>query len=158
QTLLTPGPRPGEAIGQAGNAETSGTMYPGGELLILLPYVLMVLVSWALFYDADRAIQVTAQAERPWSRWAYVGFRARQSLAFVAAPLVLMMTMRALQFAYPDQEWDWMVQSLGLAMLPLMVIAFPLILRAIWGLKPLPDSTLRRRLMAAAERLKFRCS
>jgi Zn-dependent protease with chaperone function len=158
QSLLTPGSHRGEAIGKAGNAEPSGTMYPGSELLILLPYVLMVLVSWALFYDADRAVQASTQSERPWSRWAYVGFRARQSLAFVAAPLVLMITMRALQFAYPDQEWDWMVQGLGLAMLPIMVIAFPLILRAIWGLKPLPDSTLRRRLMAAADRLKFRCS
>jgi STE24 endopeptidase len=152
QTLLTPST--GQA--DAGVGEPPGAMYPGGELLILLPYVLMVLASWTLFYDADRAIQATA--DRRWSRWAYVGFRARQSLAFVAAPLILMMIMRALQFAYPAQEWDWMVQAIGLVMLPLMVIAFPFILRVVWGLKPLPDGTLRRRLLAAAERLKFRCS
>jgi STE24 endopeptidase len=158
QTLLTPGPSPADRIGQARTLESSVSMYPGSELVILLPYVLMVLASWTLFYDADRAIQGTGRADRLWSRWAYVGFRARQSLAFVAAPLVLMMTMRALQFAYPDQEWDWLVQAIGLAMLPLMVIVFPFILRAVWGLKPLPDGTLRRQLVVAAERLKFRCS
>jgi STE24 endopeptidase len=155
QTLLTPAVK---APGHSFNADSAATMYPGSELLILLPYVLMVLFSWALFYDADRAIQAAVGADRPWSRWTYVGFRARQSLAFVAAPLVLMMTMRAIQFAYPDQEWDWIVQAIGLAMLPLMVIAFPFILRAVWGLKPLPDGALRRRLVAAADRLKFRCS
>jgi len=158
QTLLTPGLDPAEAARQVGNAESSGGMYPGSELLILLPYVIMVLASWALFYDADRAIQANIGADRSWSRWAYVGFRARQSLAFVAAPLLLMMSMRALQFAYPDQELDWIVQAIGLAMIPLMVVAFPFILRAVWGLRPLPDGTLRRRLVAAAERLKFRCS
>jgi STE24 endopeptidase len=152
QTLLTPS----RAVARIG--EPTAAMYPGSELLILLPYVLMVVASWALFYDADRVIQAGVAADRAWSRWAYVGFRARQSLAFVAAPLVLMMSMRALQFAYPDQEWDWIVQAIGLAMLPLMVIAFPFILRAVWGLQPLPDSPLRRRLLAAAARLKFRCS
>jgi STE24 endopeptidase len=158
QTLLKPAASPAEVIGQAVNAGPSGFMYPGSELLILLPYIGMVLLSWAFFYDADRAIQAAVVADRTCSRWAYVAFRARQSLAFVAAPLLLMMSMRALQFAYPDDEWDWFVQAIGLAMLPVMVIAFPFILRAVWGLRPLPDGALRRRLVAAAERLKFRCS
>src|SRR5262249_59649856 len=58
-------------------------MFPRAELLILAPFVVALLLSWACFYDAERALQATSPtADGPspplpfWSRRAYVGFHA----------------------------------------------------------------------------------
>jgi Zn-dependent protease with chaperone function len=52
-----------------------------------------------------------------------------------------------------------MVLTLSGAVLALAVfVTMPWILRLVLGLKPLPDSPVRNRLLATAQRLNFRCS
>jgi Zn-dependent protease with chaperone function len=141
------------------NAAYAGILLPGAELLILAPYLVMVLLSWACFYDADRCLHERSGTRTEyWTRWGYVFFRARQSLGLVVAPLVLMVLLRALQWWLPVDDSDGMAKSIGLALVLPVIVCFPLVLRWIWGLKPLPDGPLRARLLRAAKRLRVRCS
>src|SRR5204863_1078623 len=50
----------------------SGLYLPGAEFLILAPYLVALLGSWALFYDAEQALHLThpdpAVREKFWTR------------------------------------------------------------------------------------------
>jgi Zn-dependent protease with chaperone function len=136
--------------------------YPGSEVLNLAPLVAVLALSWAGFYDADRALHdtsISGAAVRPfWSRSAYVGFHLRQNLGLLLAPLLLMVAEKTLQRAFPEEDENAVVVATAIG-LPLAVfIALPWFLRLAWGLKPLPAGALRDRLLAAASRLRFRFS
>jgi Zn-dependent protease with chaperone function len=137
--------------------------HAGNELLILAPFLVSLVLSWACFYSADRALHQTslAVAQRPfWGRWAYVTFHLRQNLAFIVAPLLLMITVKGLQRWFPDEDAPG-GQLLVIAVMALLAgvfVSFPWILRLVLGLQPLPDGPLRERLLLAARRLRFRFS
>lgn len=134
---------------------------PGAELLLLVPFFAGLLLSWACFYDAERALHDAAVPlfTRPfWSRAKYVAFHTRQNLALIAAPLVLLITMLGIErmFAGVRDHDLFAVGSFGL-----MIVTFacmPWVLRLVLGLSPLPPGALRDRLEAAARRLRFRYS
>src|SRR5437764_234215 len=76
---------------------------PGTELLILAPLPLSLTLSWAVFYDAERAVA----GARPFGgRWGYVGVQVRQSLALICAPVVVLALLNGLfrQFAATRSE------------------------------------------------------
>jgi Zn-dependent protease with chaperone function len=138
-------------------------LVPGGELLILAPFLLVQMGSWGFFYDADRAFhrlsassELIAQPVRFWSRRGYVLFLFRQQLVLVFTPLVLQMAPLAIGRFYPQVlEEPW----LPFAALPVALavfILFPLVLPPLLGLKPLPPGPIRDRLAANARRLHFR--
>jgi Zn-dependent protease with chaperone function len=137
--------------------------FPGNELLTLAPFLVGLVGSWAFFYRADQALHETASvaAGRPfWSRWGYVNFHLRQNLAFIAAPLLLMIAVKALQRWFPDEDEQnsELLLAVVMGMLVAVFVTFPWILRLVLGLRPLPEGPLRDRLLAAARRLHFRFS
>jgi Zn-dependent protease with chaperone function len=136
-------------------------MLPGTELLLLAPFVLGLLLSWAFFYGGDRALQ---QANHPgeslpafWNRGTYVLFHLRHNLGLVMAPLVLMMAQRTLRWWFSDSVNEWLAQLLVYTLVVAAFVCLPLLLRPVLGLRPMPAGALQDRLQAAARRLKFRC-
>ncbi len=96
-----------------------------------------------------------------WSRGAYVAFHLRQNLAFVFAPLLLLISMKGLHRLYPDGKDTLAATLLGIAGFSLtgaVIIFMPWLLRLALGLRPLPPGPLRSRLEATAKRLRFRSS
>jgi Zn-dependent protease with chaperone function len=133
---------------------------PGAEMLLLLPFLVGLFLSWTAFYDAERALHMDT-AEHPfWTRTGYVGFHLRQNLALVLVPIFLLVAMKALQrLAPPSNETAVLAASLASVALAVLVFVFmPWILKLVLGLKPLPDGPVRDRLEATARRLHFRCS
>ncbi len=162
-------------------------MLPGAELLLLSPFLTALVLSWACFYDADRAaylvthkqgfldplaralldqelpVRVSAAVEGPpilGGRWSYVLFKLRNNLVLVFVPLTLLLLQKELFRFFPDliSKWEAVLTVLGFAG-GMAVLAFmPWIVRLVLGLAPLPDGPLRRKLLAAARRMRFRCS
>lgn len=139
-----------------------GRMLPGAELLLFAPLLATLLLSWAVFYDAERALHDTALPPAPgspfWSRWAYVGFHLRQNLALVSVPVGLLIAVNALRWLFRDPEDDQLFQIIMACLLLAAFVCLPLVLRLVLRLKPLPEGPLRRHLLDAGRRLNFRCS
>jgi Zn-dependent protease with chaperone function len=154
--------------GVVSNLEAANRLWallPSTELLILAPFLTALVLSWACFYDVEKAIHDAGAAvdDTPshyWNRWAYLGFHIRQNVALVLAPFLLLVVIKALPRLFPQTDGDYQMVAESLALAAaLFVLAFtPWIMRLILGLKPLPEGPLRDRLLAASERLKFRCS
>jgi Zn-dependent protease with chaperone function len=128
----------------------------GAELLVIAPFLLGLVLSWAAIYPAE---QTLAGWSRPFGgRWGYVSFQARQYLTLIGLPLGLMVTARGLQWALGEwADGTWMLISLfGLVGTTLVLAPWPL--RLILGARPLPPGPIRDRLEAAARRLRFRYS
>jgi STE24 endopeptidase len=135
-------------------------MPPGAELLILAPFLAGLVLSWACFYEIERAVHEAGGPSRFWTRRQYLGYQARGNLALVAIPVALLIGMKALQWAAAELHpagAEVASALCGVAALGCFV-AMPWMLRLMLGLKPLPPGPLRERLLAAARRLHFRCS
>lgn len=135
----------------------------GAELLLVLPFVLALVLSWAVFYRAERAAFAVStgglDGEEPYGgRWSYVGFLARQHLAMISVPLGLFIVEQGLVRQYEEVfgRGPWRVALIGLVVVALVLA--PLALRFILRTQRLADGPLRDRLDAARRRLKFRCS
>jgi STE24 endopeptidase len=109
-----------------------GEMLPGAELLILAPLLAALVLSWVVFYDAERALHDSAELSEAdiertrgltavgfndqaqseptpspepfWSRGTYVGFHVRQNLALICAPLLLFLLMKGLHRIFHGTE------------------------------------------------------
>jgi Zn-dependent protease with chaperone function len=152
---------------------------PAAEVLILAPFLLAELLSWAIFYDADRACAQPAarpadldplglpgrEPEFPepatfGSRASHVLFQARQKLALVFLPVLLLIVHKELHRLFPEEEgkaWD-IASVTGCVALAAVFLTLPWVVRLLLGLRPLPDGPLRARLLASSRRLGFRCS
>jgi STE24 endopeptidase len=128
----------------------------GVELLLIGPFLIGLVLSWAAFYTAERTL---SGSRRPFGgRIGYVVFLSRQYLAVVGIPLVLMMTARGLQWAVG--QWangTWVLVGMA-GMVGTTLVLAPWPLRLILGARSLPAGPIRTRLEAAARRLKFRYS
>jgi STE24 endopeptidase len=137
------------------------TTVPGVELLLLAPLLAGLVLSWAVYYDVERAVHESGPFEAgPFpSRWSYVGVQARHNLLLIIPPLVLMLVQQTTLSVFPELQRDGLLLGLfGAALLAGVFIGIPGLLRLVLGLRPLPDGPLRDRLLAAARRLKFRFS
>jgi Zn-dependent protease with chaperone function len=139
------------------------TLFPGGELLILAPFLVGLILSWAFFYDAERALHEAGSAagEPFWSRGSYLSFHLRSNAVLVFIPILLLIVQKAVGQLVPESQTGWvapLAHGLGLGAALVMFICMPWILRLVLGLKPLPAGPVRDRLLAVAGRVKFRCS
>jgi Zn-dependent protease with chaperone function len=155
----------GWAVYQFRGGETGAL--PGTELLLLAPFLAAQLLAWACFYDAERALYLAARRPsdgpaRPafGSRLSYVAFQARQKLALVFLPVLLLIVQKELFRLIPAewQEWQAAANYLCIGTLLIVVVAMPWMVRLLLGLRPLPPGPIRDRLAAASRRLRFRCS
>jgi Zn-dependent protease with chaperone function len=140
---------------------------PGTELLLLAPFLAAQLLAWACFYDSERALYLASRRScdgpgRPdfGSRLSYVAFQARQKLALVFLPVLLLILQKELFRLIPSEwaEWQAAANYLCIGTLLIVVVTMPWMVRLLLGLRPLPPGPIRDRLQAASRRLGFRCS
>lgn len=138
-------------------------LLPGAELLIIAPFLVAQIASWAILYEVEETDRETLFFADPplprfWNRGEYVRFHLRQNMALVAPAVVLLVAMKGLLRVFPALEEDPYFGVGVLACLPVIFCLLPLALRHLLGLKPLPPGPLRDRLEACATRLRFRHS
>ena len=128
------------------------------DVLILMPVVLPMVLSWAAFYEVDRALQVGLSGEAalegpPATRRQYLGVHLRHYLGVLLLPVLgLLAVQDAVDLVAPGLlESDWAVAIYGPAFL-LLFLLFPVLLRHLWQTRPLEQGTLRSRLENAAAR------
>jgi STE24 endopeptidase len=129
---------------------------PGGELLVLSPFLVGLGLSWLCFYEIERALH----GGHYWTRAEYLGHQARSTLALVFIPVVLLIGLKGLRWLAGDTSpvWGEAITALSVVVALAVFLAMPWLLKLVLGLRPLPDGPLRRRLQAAADRLHFRCT
>jgi STE24 endopeptidase len=157
----------------------------GVKVLTLAPFFVSLLLSWVFAYDADRSLflaayrqlggdplarafldtgpaaPVRAAAKEFGGRWSYVAFQARQKLALVFLPVLLLVAQQEINLQIDEKfqnEWAWQLSSVAIVGVLAVMLSLPWMVRLALGLKPLPPGPTRDRLMAAAHRLRFRCS
>jgi len=130
------------------------------DLLILLPAILPLILSWAAFYEVDKALQsAEAAADARWrmSRKGYLGFQVRFHLALLLLPVLLLLAINdALELSAPswlESEHSWLIFT---PVLLALAVFLPVLLRYVWDTEPLEAGSLRDRLQALARRWKFR--
>jgi len=150
------------------------------ELLLLLPFVLMLLMKWYCFYPVNRFVRQYvvagrlsegASARPVWSRRQYLSFQIRHNLLLILVPLFLILAHKdiveliALRwFANGDKllltngTLAMMTQSIVLAGGVIIIIFSPMLLRRIWVTRPLPTGQLRDRLEEFCRRIGFKCN
>jgi Zn-dependent protease with chaperone function len=136
------------------------TLFPGGEVLVLAPFLAGLVLSWVFFYDAERALYDSRpnSNERYWSRWHYVGFHVRTNLGLVAIPILLLIVQRTVDRTLKEFGPGWsayVAPLLGLGVALAIFLCLPWILRLILKVQPMPHGPLRARLEALAKRLNF---
>ena len=128
------------------------------DLLILAPIVVPLVLSWAAFYEVDRAVQlaIATAANDPKefpSRRRYLMLHVRHHLGILLVPVLgLLAVQDFVGLVAPeeiDRGWGPLVLIGSLAALFLL---FPVFLRYIWQTRPLPAGPLRDRLEGAARR------
>lgn len=135
------------------------------------PLVVSILLAWIAVYPADRAVRGIALETllfrgRPvqpvWPLGRYLIFNFRHQVAFILAPMLLILAARDVIVIYERQLREWSGYEmfpdmlLGLAAGAVAIIA-PVILRRVWVTQPLPDGPLRDRLLHLCRRLRMRC-
>jgi Zn-dependent protease with chaperone function len=134
---------------------------PGAELLVPLPYFLILFGCWLIYYDAERALyrtMIPAPAGRFWSRGGYFVNNLRQLALLVCLPVGLFVTQQSLARTAPGMvKEDW-YRAASIAIVPVLILFMPLVIKPLLGLRTLPAGPLRDRLQAIADRLHFRCT
>lgn len=173
----------GWAVGQLWRWDAE-TPLPAAELLVLAPFIVAQMLGWSIYYDAERASHLPPpllalgageshtgawlELERPrggaaaavfGSRASYVLFQLRQKLALVFLPIFLLVTLKEMTRLFPDmgQQWQGVINAVGIVTVLLLFAAMPWIVRLVLGLHPLPAGPLRQRLEAVSRCMNFRC-
>src|SRR5262245_47510228 len=131
------------------------TPAPGAEFVVLLPFFLMQVGSWVIFYRvARRAHDTSLKPEGEfWGRWGYVLFHFRQNLILPYGPLILCLGAQALFRLYPGLEKSPWVEWGALVLGPAILLLIPLALPRLLGLRSLSAGPLRQRMEVHARRL-----
>jgi Zn-dependent protease with chaperone function len=157
---------------------------PGADLIVLAPFLVGLVLSWAFYYDADREAHRAAHRlldldplSRAWleqlptpvgvgdplafgGRASYVLFQVRQKLALAFVPLSVLLVQKDLRRLFPEQrdQWESVTSAVGAVAVGGLFLGMPYLLRLLLGLKPLPAGPLRDRLEQASIRLRLRLS
>lgn len=131
------------------------------DLLIMVPVVLPIVLSWAAFYEVDRALRLEVAgadgASAPLAtRRQYLGVHLRHYLGILLLPVLgLLAVQDGAELLMPGVlESDYAVALYGPAFFALFLL-FPVLLRLLWQTEPLEPGTLRDRLEAAAGRSRL---
>jgi STE24 endopeptidase len=132
------------------------------DVLILTPVVMPLVLSWAAFYEVDRAVRLcigdaaSLEADLP-TRSQYLALHLRHFLGILLLPVLGLVAFQdAAELIAPG--WTESRYAPFVYVLPLVVLflLFPVLLRHVWLTRPLPSGCLRQRLQDAARRFGFR--
>jgi len=123
------------------------------ELLVILPFLVELVLSWAAFYPLENRLR-----GRAWTLSGYLLFQVRHSLAIVLLPWFLLVTTFDIASVtlgeLIEQEYaQWTLA--GVLALTIYVFA-PFGLRLIWRTTKLPVGDLRSRLEDLCQRARLR--
>jgi len=134
-------------------------LLPGAEILVLAPYLITLIGSWAIFFDAEQALHRSspdpAVNSEFWTRWGYVFFLLRYHV-LVFIPLGFTIVQLGILRVAPtilDAPWGQVITLVGLIA---FIVLVPSLLPLLLGLRPMPPGRLRTRIEAAAQRLGVR--
>ncbi|HYW79265.1 MAG TPA: M48 family metallopeptidase, partial [Thermoguttaceae bacterium] len=128
-------------------------------LLILVPLLLPLVLSWAAFYEVDRAVQLAGgQPVDAWrrqtSRFQYLLLHVRHYLGILLVPVLGMLAVQdAITLFAPSLTKTGYEAAVFLPALGLLFLLFPSLLRHVWHTRPLEPGPVRNRL----EKLAGRC-
>lgn len=125
---------------------------PFAELVVPLPYFVVLVGGWFLYYDAERALSTG----RIPGRIGYVFGHARLLLLMIGLPVVLYAGIQTLGRFAPGLAGADAFRIGSLAILPAMAVVMPLLAKPLLGLRSMPPGPTRDRLEALARRLRFR--
>src|SRR5262245_32269128 len=133
---------------------------PGAELLVIAPYLVTLIGSWAIFFDAESALQRSspdpAMRSNFWTRWSYVGFVLRYHVLTVFIPVAFTIVQFGILRVSPglfDAPWGQILILVGLVG---FIVVVPSLVPLVLGLHPMPPGPLRDRIEAAARRIGVR--
>ena len=133
------------------------------EILILVPLMLPMVLSWAAFYEVDRALRngldpVDAADPSLPTRGRYVLVQVRHVLGVLLLPVLLVVAVQdvAELIAPGVLQSDEALLVYAVPFLLLLAL-FPVMLRYVWETRPLAAGPLRAKLEAAGRRANFRC-
>jgi STE24 endopeptidase len=130
------------------------------DLLILAPVYVPLLLSWAAFYDVDRAVHELMAEDEPSDspgRWQYVLLHARHYLGLVMIPLLLVLgvydTARWLAPEFIAGPHAWL---LVMPLLVVLIACMPQVIATLWKTVPLPAGELRTYLRTVLDDCRLR--
>jgi STE24 endopeptidase len=131
---------------------------PFAEVLVPGPYLLTLILNWAVYWPAERALHAAGQPERPfWSLFGFWLFQARQFI-IVLPPVVLITVHQTVLRFYPTITNSWLYQGATTFAAVLLAVVLPWFIKPLLGLKRIPPGPVRTRLQATADRLGVRFS
>jgi STE24 endopeptidase len=137
-----------------------GRYLPGAELIVLAPYLVTMIGSWAISYDAERLLHQTSSAAAArgefWTRAGYVLFLLRHHVLVVFTPVLLMIFQLGALRCYPRLLEDPLAKLAAFVGLFLFILMIPSLVPLVLGLRPMPAGRIRSQLEAAAKRLGVR--
>ena len=131
---------------------------PFAELLVPLPYFLLLLGTWTIYFDAERAMhQASLHIPRPfWSRMGFILHNARQVLLFLMLPVGLFTVNQSLVRWWPEVGNAIAFRIGSTFAVLLLVTLMPLLIRPLLGLKSMPNGPTRERFTGLSHRMGFR--
>ena len=119
-------------------SDIDGVQAPFAELLVPLPYFLILFGTWTIYYDAERALhEASLGTYRPfWSRAGFILHNARQVLLFILLPVILFTTNQTLERWWPEVGNTLEFRIGSMIALFGLVILMPLVIRPLLGLLP----------------------
>ncbi len=134
-------------------------LYPFAELLVPLPYFLILSMNWVAYWFAERALakQRSSIAAFP-SVVAFWIQQARQFLFMVMLPIFLNVSHQTIIRLLPHTASQvWFQCTLAIAPIAFFVF-FPLLLRVLLRWKPMPMNARRQRFEVTLKRMKIHYS
>jgi len=121
------------------------------DLLILAVVLAPMILSWAAFYEVDRALlEIAGQAPKRRAQLAHVAFHFRYHLGVLIAPVLLVAAIDDLLDLAPGEISRGATLAIWAAVISSIAIGFPLLLARVWQTEPLPEGPLRERLVERA--------
>jgi len=146
-------------------SQGESVLMPGAELLVPMPYFLLVFVGWLTGYPVERVLS-RGTAERggdfpqampslPSSLVSYLGYHFRQFLLLIVLPLTVFAGQQSLIRTAPQLAADLRFQAIAVAAVGGLVLILPRLVKPLLGLQPLPAGPIRERLEQTCQRLDF---
>jgi Zn-dependent protease with chaperone function len=133
-------------------------MAPFAELAVPLPYFVILLGCWLIYYDAERELHRAAGSAIPfWPRSAYLLHNARNFAIMVFLPVGLIVTKETIGRYAPETTHTLAYRIGTLCVVPCLILLMPLVMKPLLGLKSMPAGPTRTRFEELAKRLNFRC-